>query len=44
MNSWLKLLRLPHLAAQAGIDRDVNRGYSTELFVAYEAASLYNII
>jgi SAM-dependent methyltransferase len=24
MNSWLKLLRLPHLAAQAGIDRDIN--------------------
>jgi 4-hydroxy-2,2'-bipyrrole-5-carbaldehyde O-methyltransferase len=24
MNSWFKLLRLPHLAAQAGIDRDMN--------------------
>jgi 4-hydroxy-2,2'-bipyrrole-5-carbaldehyde O-methyltransferase len=24
MNSWLKLLRLPHLAAQAGIDRDIH--------------------
>lgn len=26
MNSWLKLLRLPHLIAQAGIDRDINAG------------------
>src|SRR5689334_9994269 len=26
MNSWLKLLRLPHFAAQAGIDRDMNAG------------------
>lgn len=24
MNSWFKLFRLPHLAAQAGIDRDMN--------------------
>jgi protein-L-isoaspartate O-methyltransferase len=26
MNSWLKLLRLPNLAAQAGIDRDIKAG------------------
>jgi hypothetical protein len=40
MNSWLKLLRLPHLAAQAGIDRDVNAGIRLNFLYAARAAGL----
>jgi len=40
MNSWLKLLRLPHLAAQAGIDRDVNAGIRLNFLYAACASGL----
>jgi 4-hydroxy-2,2'-bipyrrole-5-carbaldehyde O-methyltransferase len=40
MNSWLKLLRLPHLAAQAGIDRDVNAGIRLNFLYAARASGL----
>jgi SAM-dependent methyltransferase len=40
MNSWLKVLRLPHLAAQAGIDRDINAGIRLNFFYAASASGL----
>src|SRR5262245_59273345 len=40
MNSWLKLLRLPHLAAQAGIDRDINAGIRLNFLYAACASGL----
>jgi hypothetical protein len=40
MNSWLKLLRLPHLAAQAGIDRDINAGVRLNFLYAACASGL----
>src|SRR5262245_42001610 len=40
MNSWLKLLRLPNLAAEAGIDRDVNAGIRLNFLYAACASGL----
>lgn len=40
MNSWLKLLRLPHLAAQAGIDRDMNASIRLNFLHAATASGL----
>jgi 4-hydroxy-2,2'-bipyrrole-5-carbaldehyde O-methyltransferase len=40
MNSWLKLLRLPHLAAQAGIDRDIHAAIRLNFLYAACASGL----
>jgi SAM-dependent methyltransferase len=40
MNSWLKLLRMPHLAAQAGIDRDMNASIRLNFLYAASSAGL----
>ena len=40
MNSWLKLLRLPHLAAQAGIDRDINASIRLNFLYAASKSGL----
>jgi hypothetical protein len=40
VNSWLKLLRLPHLTAQTGIDRDVKAGIRLNFLYAACASGL----
>src|SRR5262245_44444733 len=40
MNSWSKLLRLPHLAAQAGIDRDIHAAIRLNFLYAACASGL----
>lgn len=40
MNSWLKLLSLPHLAAQAGIDRDMKASIRLNFLYAASASGL----
>ena len=40
MNSWLRLLRLPHLAAQAGVDRDINASIRLNFLYAASKSGL----
>jgi hypothetical protein len=40
MNSWLKLLRMPHLAAQAGIDRDMTASIRLNFLYAASESGL----